>query len=171
MREIAAIAGVSERTIYKYVAKGGWKQRYRRVGFAPVKGAGARFIRREDKDTTVARGLKATDPAAAKRATASCRVASRLSARAEANAKAEAEADAAFENWMVVAQATNELLRTIREHGEVRARLKLPASNDAAGQALMRALGHSLDGWEAAAADMQCTRDAPPFMGRDKTRM
>ena len=63
VREIAAIAGVTERTIYKYARKQQWKPRYRwrargqadrgrrwrqRPGFAPVKGAGARFIRRAD---------------------------------------------------------------------------------------------------------------------------
>ena len=37
VREIAAIAGATERTIYKYVAKLGWKRRHH---FAPAKGAG-----------------------------------------------------------------------------------------------------------------------------------
>ncbi len=82
--EIAKLAGVSERTIYKYAAKGRWKPRYaftfRRAGaaggapargwragkrFAPAKGAGGRFIRRADKGKPFAAGLKATDPAAA----------------------------------------------------------------------------------------------------------
>ncbi|MDP1604988.1 MAG: hypothetical protein Q8M03_17195, partial [Legionella sp.] len=71
VREIAAIAGVTERTIYKYVAKGGWTKRYARVStdtdgvpdVAPVQGAGGRFIRRDDKDKPFATGLKATDPA------------------------------------------------------------------------------------------------------------
>ena len=82
--EIAKLAGVTERTIYKYAAKGRWKPRYAfafrraraaggapargwRAGkrFAPAKGAGGRFIRRADKGKPFAAGLKATDPAAA----------------------------------------------------------------------------------------------------------
>ena len=70
--EIARLAGVSERTIYKYAAKGRWKPRYaftfRRAGaaggapargwragkrFAPAKGAGGRFIRRADQGQAV----------------------------------------------------------------------------------------------------------------------
>jgi len=67
VREIAAIAGVTERTLYKYVEKHGWTKRYhvlprgraaaahnrgRRwlptTGVMPAKGTGGRFIRRED---------------------------------------------------------------------------------------------------------------------------
>ena len=77
--EIARLAGVTERTIYKYVEKHGWKRRYRVVArdeavaranrgrhrlpspdLAPVKGAGGRFIRREDCDKPIAVGLQAT---------------------------------------------------------------------------------------------------------------
>jgi hypothetical protein len=78
--EIAALAGVTERTIYKYAAKQNWTPRYRESAdgsrlrggrwraaaqLAPVKGAGGRFIRRADKGKPFAAGLKATDPAAA----------------------------------------------------------------------------------------------------------
>lgn len=53
--EIARLCGVTERTVYKYAAKGGWAKRTRRgedsaPQFAPLKGAGGRFIRRADKD-------------------------------------------------------------------------------------------------------------------------
>jgi hypothetical protein len=81
VREIANLAGVTERTIYKYAAKHQWKPRYAwtphgsrprawRAGpnFTPAKGAGGRFIRRDDKDKPFAVGLKATDAPGAARA-------------------------------------------------------------------------------------------------------
>jgi hypothetical protein len=86
--EIAALAGVTERTIYKYARKGRWQARYAWVDrggvsrrrwqaqdrgpdaaqdsgqesgkvFAPAKGAGGRFIRRADKGKPFAIGLLA----------------------------------------------------------------------------------------------------------------
>jgi hypothetical protein len=108
VREIAKLAGVSERTVYKYVEKHGWQKRYRvkprgeaaaevnrgrgwqpGPGFAPAKGAGGRFIRREDKDRPFAAGLKATDPRAQARAAAAAAEAERRAALAEADAQAE----------------------------------------------------------------------------------
>ncbi len=108
VREIARLAGVSERTLYKYVAKHGWRKRYanlprgeaaaaanrgRRVmpapGFAPAKGAGGRFIRREDAGVPFAAGLKALDPAAQARAAAACDEAERCASVAEAEAELE----------------------------------------------------------------------------------
>lgn len=91
------MAGVTERTIYKYAAKHGWKPRYRwaldrswRAGaaFAPVKGASARFIRRDDQGQPVATGLKATDPAGAARAQAACGEAGQIAAEAQRQAEA-----------------------------------------------------------------------------------
>ena len=83
VREIARLAGVTERTLYKYVQRGGWRRRYVRVtaadaspgaergerwrracGHEPVKGAGGRFVPREEAGRPVAQGLKALDPAA-----------------------------------------------------------------------------------------------------------
>jgi hypothetical protein len=87
VREIAALAGVTERTIYKYAAKQRWKRRYRLgSNVSPVRGAGARFIRRADRGKPVACGLKATDPADAKRAAAGCRAAEGVAAIAQAQA-------------------------------------------------------------------------------------
>jgi hypothetical protein len=102
VREIARIAGVTERTLYKYIEKGAWRRRHacpardvavaaanrgRRLvpapGFAPVKGAGARFIRREDAGKPFARGIKALDPQGAARALTDCRRAAALSAPAK----------------------------------------------------------------------------------------
>lgn len=106
VREIAAIAGVTERTIYKYVAKGFWKKRYRWPAsdargegtkppdFAPVKGAGGRFIRRADKGKAFATGLKATDPLSRGKALAACGKASRRSRAAQAKAAQEARDEA-----------------------------------------------------------------------------
>jgi predicted transcriptional regulator len=105
VREIARLCGVTERTIYKYAAKDVWTKRYRRsardargdatapLDFTPVKGAGGRFIRREDRDKPIARGLKATDPAGRARALAACRKAQRLSRASQAKAAAEARAE------------------------------------------------------------------------------
>ena len=123
VREIARLAGVSERTLYKYVQKGGWRRRYRvvardaamiaancgrrmqaRPGFAPAKGtdspyiarsAGGRFIRREEAGLPHARGLKALDPAGAAIAEQACTVAAARSETAIAEAAADAQARAA----------------------------------------------------------------------------
>jgi hypothetical protein len=107
VREIASLAGVSERTIYKYVAKGGWKRRYvciarddaaargqrgrlwlRAPGHEMVKGAGGRFIARADAGKPFARGLKALDRTGHARALGACDEASRLGAVAQAKAEA-----------------------------------------------------------------------------------
>jgi hypothetical protein len=136
VREIARLAGVSERTIYKYVRKGGWRRRHAGpalglsadvfagadaatgaanagggptagagLGFAPVKGAGGRFIRREDKDLPQARGLKALDSLGAQRAAAACVAAGVIADQAAAAAAAEARARAARERAARDAQA------------------------------------------------------------------
>jgi hypothetical protein len=117
VREIAAVADVTERTIYKYAQKGGWQARYAWVdrggaawrgwraaeAMAPAQGAGGRFIRRADKDKPVARGLKATDPAGAARAHAVCTQAETIAA--------QAQADAAWAQWN---ETLIECLRTVR---------------------------------------------------------
>ena len=121
VREIAAVAGVSERTIYKYAAKHAWKPRYRwspqrgwraEAAFAPVQGAGARFIRREHKGKPFARGLKATDPAGAAQAAAECREAERVAR----NAQAEAEAAQRFEQRIRAIDDTNRALSELNDH-------------------------------------------------------
>jgi hypothetical protein len=105
VRELAGIAGVSERTLYKYVQKGDWRRRYVRIardgavaaanrgrshkaapGFAPAKGAGGRFIRREDAGKPHPRGLKALDPQGAREAAAGCDRAGALAQEATAAA-------------------------------------------------------------------------------------
>lgn len=118
VREIARRAGVAERTLYKYARKQNWKPRYawtpdgaRPVGraaprrwseaqereherasqVAPAKGAGGRFIRREDIGEPFAQGLKALDPAGRAAAAAACAEADRAVRRAQAEADAEAQ--------------------------------------------------------------------------------
>ena len=128
VREIARLAGVSERTLYKYVAKHGWRKRYARVprgeaaaaanrgrrvtpapGFAPAKGAGGRFIRREDKGKPFAAGLKALDPAAQARAAAACEQAERRARRAEADAQEQRWHRETIRAIQAVAQARQDL--------------------------------------------------------------
>jgi len=82
VREIAQHVGVSERTLYKYVQRGGWRRRYAHSdgdgGGAPcppsrpVRGAGGRFIRRADAGRPHAHGLLALDPKRAEKAAKRC---------------------------------------------------------------------------------------------------
>lgn len=92
--EIARLCGVTDRTIYKYAAKQRWKPRYRwtvddgrPAAFAPAKGAGGRFIRRDDNGKPFAQGLKATDPAGRVGASSVCAKAARLARKAQAEAE------------------------------------------------------------------------------------
>ena len=87
--EIARLAGVSERTLYKYVQRGGWRRRYAGRGAEAgaanrdrtreprppqPKGAGGRFIPREEWGKPHPSGLKVLDPQGASRAVAACEV-------------------------------------------------------------------------------------------------
>ena len=97
VREIARLAGVTERTIYKYARKQRWTPRVTRLsrdGTAaglPARGAGARFIPRDQADKPMVRGLKATDPAGAEHAAAACVRAGELSDAAMAQVEADAQ--------------------------------------------------------------------------------
>jgi hypothetical protein len=121
VREIAGIAGVTERTLYRYVEKGDWTRRYQilprgeaaaaanrgrrwevspdrtkdlagdlSADVAPAKGAGGRFIRREDKGKPFATGLKSLDPEGRSRALATAGKAKRLSRVAQQMAEIDA---------------------------------------------------------------------------------
>jgi Putative ATPase subunit of terminase (gpP-like) len=97
VREIARMAGVTERTVYKYAERGGWKRRYARRN---PRGAGGRFVVAEDEGKPHAAGLKALDPDGAQAAAATCARAGALAdaAMAEARARAaQARADKAAE--------------------------------------------------------------------------
>jgi hypothetical protein len=124
--EIAQLAGVTERTIYKYAQKGGWKARYAWIdrgginrrrgwcaneGFAPAKGAGSRFIRRADKDKPCAAGLKAVDPEGAACAASACDEAAVLSGQAQR----EAEAEQRSERLIKAIEWNGTALRNLRE--------------------------------------------------------
>jgi len=164
VREIARIAGVTERTIYKYVEKHDWKRRYRCAprdeavaranrgrrlrplpAFAPVKGAGARFIRREDSDKPVATGLKATDPASARLAAARCGGATHLSALA----LAQAEEAQLFERQIRAHETVNIALKNLHEHREERIRKGRSAAGDRIEPMLMQIVAVSLQQWTA----------------------
>ncbi len=149
------LAGVSERTIYKYAAKRNWKPRYawahprapafaearhpaalhrlrrklrRHVPFAPVKGAGGRFVRREARGEPVASGLHATDRQAAVRADAACASAQALAreAQKEADARKRArERDKAFRNVIRTLDQINKYHAECKKKG----RWPLPADD------------------------------------------
>jgi hypothetical protein len=105
VREIARLLGVAERTLYKYVRKGGWRRRHANPAGdaaiaaanrgrrhaparpAPVRGAGGRFVRRADAEKPFARGLKALDPGGAEEALARCAHAAALAQAALAEAR------------------------------------------------------------------------------------
>jgi hypothetical protein len=103
VREIAQLVGVSERTIYKYVRKGGWAPRVVRHGRggAPgnivARGAGGRFLALADAGRAHPQGLKALDPDGGRRAAAACGRAGEVAARAQAAAQAAARAAARAE--------------------------------------------------------------------------
>ncbi len=140
VREIAVVAGVSERTLYKYVAKHGWRKRYRlsprglaaaaanrgrrampSPGFAPAKGAGGRFIRREDAGLPFAAGLKALDPAAHARAAAACAAAARRAGLAECQAQQERWSKETVRAIQAVTQARQDLAAHDAESKKTRA--------------------------------------------------
>ncbi len=135
VREIAAIAGVTERTLYKYVEKHDWKRRYRCVArdeavavanrgrrwrpqpqVQPAKGSGGRFIRREDKDKPFVSGLKALDPAGRLHAEARCGAAEPLAREAEAQALAAQRAERRIAALDLVHQAIKNLREYRQDH-------------------------------------------------------
>jgi hypothetical protein len=147
VREIARRAGVSERTLYKYARKGNWKARYAwmpdgarppgRPGrrrwasaqgqqhahatpFAPGKGAGGRFIRREERGQPFAHGIKALDPAGRAVAAAASAEAERTARRARAEAQAELQVRrhlSVIEGVILAFRAFNDFRRDRAERG------------------------------------------------------
>jgi hypothetical protein len=103
VREIASLAGVTERTLYKYVRALGWTPRVTRhrgdgkptTAQCAARGAGGRFIPLADADQPHAHGLKALDPDGAQRAAEQCVHAAALAETAAADALAAAHARAA----------------------------------------------------------------------------
>lgn len=91
VREIARLAGVTERTLYKYVERGNWKRRNIALSQAMrrAKGAGGRFIRREQIGEPHPTGLKALDPEGARRNALAMRRARRVARKEERRAESE----------------------------------------------------------------------------------
>jgi hypothetical protein len=162
VREIAKLAGVSERTIYKYAAKHDWKPRYAWTAdgsrprrwraaeeFAPVKGGGGRFLRRADRGRPFAVGLKATDAQGAARAHAACARAAAIAAEAEAEAAAVRRLEQRVSAMAAVKRAAAELAR----HRAQRAKHppRKPAARRAE-RALRLLLEVALRQWELLAA-------------------
>jgi hypothetical protein len=144
--QIGQLAGVTERTIYKYVAKGGWAKRHRAMprgeaaaasnrgqrfqnapGFAPVRGAGGRFIRREDTTKPVAQGLKATDPVGRTRAEAACLKAEGLARVAQAQAEAYKRYEAQLHALDWTSRACADLRRFRNDRAKDRIRKRRPS--------------------------------------------
>jgi hypothetical protein len=178
VREIAALAGITERTLYKYAAKQQWKPRYRWRAdggrprwrrwrapphVAPAKGAGGRFIRRAEAGKPVATGIKATAPAARSRAGAACRRAALLAGAAEQRAQAARR----FEQRMRAIEAANAaaaaLTRYLAQGARQRTRRR-PSRFAPHGDALARAFAHLLgvavDRWERL-LDLEAGAGAP----------
>jgi hypothetical protein len=168
VREVARLAGVSERTLYKYVEKGGWRRRHacaardaavkaanngRRLlptqDFAPAKGAGGRFIRREDKGKPFASGISALDPAGAERAASRCEHAEKLSAKAQRQTQAAARCRAALAQAAKERQARARILDyaldTLLQLARVAAELRRNPGRGALAAAAERAAQAMLD--------------------------
>jgi hypothetical protein len=125
VRELAALAGITERTIYKYARKGGWTPRYRwdtgtaeRVRgwdagetFASAKGAGGRFIARADKDKPFAAGIAATDAVRVARAAKACADAAAIGEAAQAQTRRSRCAEARLSAIDAVARAIANVAR------------------------------------------------------------
>jgi len=161
VREIARLTGVTERTIYKYAAKHAWKPRYRwspdrgwraKAAFAPAKGAGARFIRREDKAKPFATGLKATDPAAAARASEECRRAQAQASQAQTEAEDEQRFEATMRAHAAVMRAMDQLLRYRNEQAKLPPAQRAPA-DDPLHDALRMSVDATVDWWQASARE------------------
>lgn len=145
VREIARLCGVTERTIYKYAARGGWRGRY---AVKPVKGAGGRFVPRGEAGRPVAQGLvqgiKALDPSARAQASTACAAASARAAKARARADARQvwEARVAAINAVSAAMAAYNRFRAGR--AAVRTPMEITADE--------RMAAHYVDQIEAALA-------------------
>jgi hypothetical protein len=114
---IAALCGVSERTLYRHARKGGWRFRYRRAAArAPAppsaprpartpRGAGGRFVAKAQAGAPHRSGLKALDPAGEAQALSACEQARAFADAALARAIARQDADAKVRGLWVLVRA------------------------------------------------------------------
>ncbi len=126
--QIARLACVAERTLYKYVARGGWRRRYpvrgveaaaanrgRRRGSRESahepqpRGAGGRFVGSGEAELAHASGLKALDPAGALRAQALCREWGLCAGEALARAAALRDAETQARVFALVVRALRDM--------------------------------------------------------------
>ena len=126
VHEIARLAGVNQRTLYRYVAKGGWRRRYPwrgveaaaanrgrahtpRPGPPQPRGAGGRFVPQAEAGEPHPSGLKALDPQGAARAIAACDRASAPAIEAFARALALHDAERQARILALVVRAMRDL--------------------------------------------------------------
>jgi hypothetical protein len=119
VREIARLCGVTERTLYKYAARGGWRKRYARR--ALPKGSGGRFVPQQEADEAQAGGLKALDPAASAAAETACveagLVANRAAAQTLAGHEARTAREAVLREFEIRARRLAALVKILRYTG------------------------------------------------------
>jgi hypothetical protein len=137
--ELARLAGVTERTLYKYVQRGGWRRRYTR---RPLwKGTGGRFVSRDQASRPQLCGLGALDADAAARRLRACKRAGRLAAdavsRTLASERCLREFEARVRTLALLTQAWREL--TPRADRKRRYRLPRPRRRGFAAAPLRRA--------------------------------
>lgn len=188
VREIARLIGVTERTVYGYARKHRWKPRYRWMpdgsrppgrparrrltAYAPVKGAGGCFIRRDDRDKPFATGLKALDPAGRARALAGCAQAEPLAQAAQAEAEAAARREARIFAMAWVSRASCELSAYLAERApdEAAPEEAAPPTPDPMERLLRRTLDLAMQRWETLMAEEEKRVAAVPVASPLKAR-
>ena len=118
--DIARLVGVTERTLYKYAARGRWRKRYARRALA--KGTGGRFVPQAEAAVAAgaakASGLRALDPLAAGQALAACAQAEAIARRAATHTlaahKARAAREAVLREFEIRARRLALLTRSLR---------------------------------------------------------
>jgi hypothetical protein len=128
--EIARLAGVNERTLYRYVERGGWRRRYPVRGAEAAaanrgrkreprppqpKGAGGRFIPRDEWGRAQPSGLKALDLQGASRAVAACEVVGAMANEAFSRAVALHDAETQARIFALVMRALRDLAAMVDE--------------------------------------------------------
>ena len=143
VREIASLAGVTERTVYKYAAKHAWKPRY---AWTPDGRAAARLARaarasRRPKAPAAASSAAPTRASrlrsgsrppmreSAARAAADCKRAQAIAARAEAEAKIEGLWRENEKAWRLINQQLDALMKYRAERDKLPA-WRRPKGND-----------------------------------------